>query len=865
MNVILSKSSDSKILLDLLKQDQNIKLSKITSLKKGNVFFITLTPPLSETDALNLRDKFCHKVKEIYGDKMELCALDHRVSKGNKTDERPCPHLVLLDQPLGDLSQAMTKYITRTTCSFTQEMAFGEIPENIDSRMDGLSPFWAQDRVGEDLALELMAEQDEADALGQTLSPVVLDQSWDDERNGHGPIVRDIIQNGSYEDPAIAEHSISYSSDDFVFQQQVEDGITNLAVGTVINRSLSRSAQSTWSLYHFGQDGYLPVQSAGNNAPYASDSITSSDRSEMFITVGSTSPLGTASNFSSPARPTIYAPSDLNLSVRREGETGFSGTSGSTPLVSSSLVNLQSMLDNKLNVTMAKELLTKSGSPTLQSLFSQNEAGELNHYKLLRIGKRLRERCTSEGGDITQNCLENQMRDEGLYVFEPEINWSEVDNGLPGCDRQGFPPRQEERLIQRSNGDGLCPDQQSLFKTLRKEALLNPTIETYRCLAGVYHSLGNPIDASHYAAIANAMMSPPQILFPPEGFNELSSDRQATAFVNLARLRPEILNNISNYLNEEALSLALNLPPPEGISSLGEEGLNLLRSYIYGTDTFLAEQAVSGIGHMASINLFNGRNESGINSGDNIQDRRILQSSRHAKRLLDTLAENSETRELIAASLNNIPYASAYMKDWLNESGTLSPAILSNMVNAVITETSDWSGEVMRLGMRGQEFYDDRVVRPLIDQLMETDGYYDALSLCLNKNYCRDGPHREAIYRGMATDNTNSVNLIEQLSGFPSGQEYAANAFTIVTNGETSTQEDFFVEMFNQNIENEYGSIDNSEEENSEDDDCRIQVTSFQDISSHSCYQRLKDDTDFDEIMENLSNQNVLNEGVTLP
>ena len=113
---------------------------------------------------------------------------------------------------------------------------------------------------------------------------------------------------------------------------------------------------------------------------------------DRVIKVGSVSRNGFVSSFSQTGKDVVVlAPSDKSIMSSSDGvtHTTFSGTSGAAPLVTAALADVASILP-ELNRSEARELLQRTAIKTSTNEVSEmNGAGVLNHYKLVRVAKRL--------------------------------------------------------------------------------------------------------------------------------------------------------------------------------------------------------------------------------------------------------------------------------------------------------------------------------------------------------------------------------------------------------------------------------------------------------------------------------------------
>ena len=145
------------------------------------------------------------------------------------------------------------------------------------------------------------------------------------------------------------------------------------------------------------------VQAAGNEFPDSDaywkvkagiEVINNSDLVDFgsrVIKVGSVAPDGFVSSFSKTGKDVVVlAPSDNSIiSYDGKKQLNFGGTSGAAPLVTAALADVLSILP-ELKRSEARELLQRTAIKTsINEVSDMNGAGVLNHYKLVRVAKRL--------------------------------------------------------------------------------------------------------------------------------------------------------------------------------------------------------------------------------------------------------------------------------------------------------------------------------------------------------------------------------------------------------------------------------------------------------------------------------------------
>lgn len=197
-----------------------------------------------------------------------------------------------------------------------------------------------------------------------------------------------------------------------LLSEQSEEGATFFAGGLppsgVVNFSwtshhsllagfLGDSTISEARLDKLFEGNAIVVQAAGNDFPSpgywqglkpVGKEISFGDR---VIRVGGVDRTGVVNGFSESGKDVVVlAPGDTtSVSFDGKKETLFGGTSAAAPVVTAALADLASFLPH-LSLSEAKHILRKTAIRTSTNEVSElNGTGVLNHYKLLRVAKKL--------------------------------------------------------------------------------------------------------------------------------------------------------------------------------------------------------------------------------------------------------------------------------------------------------------------------------------------------------------------------------------------------------------------------------------------------------------------------------------------
>lgn len=357
-----------------------------------------------------------------------------------------------------------------------------------------LTPFWAQEYIGADLAKESMRE-----LTGTSRVPfAVYDLGFEKQfihlsfdipvdvamngrrpiRGNHGTSVANLI-NGS------GMMSVSENVD-YVQLKNVSPAIYySTAVNElkemenkpwIISNSMGWASETVLGLAkEVDQMGVIWVMAAGNEHP---QKIVEYERLAPVISVGSYSPRGLQTLYSQESdQLDILAPADdYQASLDGFGkEVLFGATSGATPLVSGSIANAKALIPT-LTRAEIETIMKKTAVKSLHSLYSkENKAGLFNAYKMFRVVKRLKDLCVRNS-----QCLQREIADPKNYTF---VEIDLAPRTLTVC-------KGSERLSQDE------------MRRLRQNYFLNVKKTKYaKLLSCAYRNEGYSINADYYENI----------------------------------------------------------------------------------------------------------------------------------------------------------------------------------------------------------------------------------------------------------------------------------------------------------------------------------------------------------------------------
>lgn len=444
--------------------------------------------------------------------------------------------------------------LAATQSTINPHRCFPGTPSDLPGQGAGLSPLWAQEQIGSDLAKQFL---DELQRSGQNLHevrvanvdgghspqhmtgrtsvspaeirPPIGPRQFFRTSISHGTQVVNLINGrGEYgvghPDHTVLSH-LETTFDGVMPDPETVDRIAinppdllNYEIHTlcsVLPDCNPAYREANMILMDLSRQTVV-VAAAGN---HALDTQTGSSRNRVLpsahiITVGSSSPRGLVSDFSDEAPDvTILAPSDHYLvtpGIRGRSRQGmnFGGTSGAAPLVTGALANARAIL-KEFSAAEAKTLLQRTAITTAISQRTRlNGAGILNAYKLVRVAQRLKQR-----GWPTNR--ERLLSDPTIYDFAEESNT-------------------ELQAAYRLLAQPLCSNVQQAAIRLRRAFLLNPQSEAREVLAVLYRSADLPINAEFYENLDSNRLTtflsqndPSRIQLGPPGFHRLPPETLA--------------------------------------------------------------------------------------------------------------------------------------------------------------------------------------------------------------------------------------------------------------------------------------------------------------------------------------------------
>lgn len=221
--------------------------------------------------------------------------------------------------------------------------------------------------------------------------------------------------------------------------------------------------------------GTLWFLAAGNDHP---NPVATHEINSKALLVGAIAPNGLQSLSSQTHSDVlVLSPGNEELaSIDGKGTPAlFGGTSGATPLVAASALNIASFFPN-ITREQYRKLIEQTAWPSVENILGDlNAPGILNGYLAYRVVKRIFESC--EASD--ENCLSLHLESLETYHFKSEI--------FITC----------EQFISSK-----CEEQSEMLTQMRRETLLGNRLQALE-LSCAYQSLGFSENAKFYALIGS--------------------------------------------------------------------------------------------------------------------------------------------------------------------------------------------------------------------------------------------------------------------------------------------------------------------------------------------------------------------------
>lgn len=422
-----------------------------------------------------------------------------------------------------------------------------------------LSPTWAQEYIGADLARKFMEKQqglhkipvamieggfgfqDVTGEMSDRVKNFLKNPAFVFSESGHSAHVANLFNgrapygvglNAILDSFAIYKRGSTFDHATKM-TQEIPPRVIHISAGA---SDTERVRQNLRQL----TERSIVVVSAGDDYPLSLEEGLVGFRG---IIVGSLSPHGLLSSFSQEGEGvTILAPSDHWLQSEQSGEmTSLKKTIGAASLVSGAISNLLSFVPG-LTQEQVKVFLTRSALPTVNVIQEprRNGHGTLNAYKLVRLGERLKSMGASERAHAIVH------ESSPIYDFSDEAAVKQKEGMKLLMDRD-------------------CSSVKKGFHLLRESFLLDPKVEFGKQLATIYDELGLKSHAKFYKSFE---------------FSKLKENIEAGLMSEVQEIRHAALRTVP-LLGDSGVSILWNAAVkgdfPEIVlgaaASLGERGI----------------------------------------------------------------------------------------------------------------------------------------------------------------------------------------------------------------------------------------------------------------------------------------------------
>lgn len=330
-------------------------------------------------------------------------------------------------------------------------LAFGSDPHIILNKK--LSPFWAKEYAGLDLVKDLI-EQDRIGRFSdrENISFAVFDLGFEKDhislsegfldlivppqmngrrtmRANHGTSVLNLLTGpetiratdvGTLVGLGGIAHAFQYK---YYLQEMEKRGVNP----KVISNSLGWNSESIPDLVKSASEkGTLWFLAAGNSFP---EPVSELEKNSEAMLVGSFAYNGlTSYEAQIDPKMVVLAPANKELlTIDGQGKIyNFGASSGATPLVSATAINISFYLPNLKRAQMVKILKSTSWPSVENKLGHGDLPGLLNSFKAVLVARNIALKCEDNG-----ECIDKEIHSEEAYeVVQLDTEWNEKEKQL---------------------------------------------------------------------------------------------------------------------------------------------------------------------------------------------------------------------------------------------------------------------------------------------------------------------------------------------------------------------------------------------------------------------------------------------------
>ena len=427
--------------------------------------------------------KSCESLKAAFKE-IKICELDRKL----KPDQEVLCKRPVIESAHRKLARSVQEILGESEGGC--KIAYSE--EEL-SKVEGLTPLWAQEYTGADLLRKRMIEEGIDTTRAKELIGIL-----DADIDKHGEQVSNLIAGDEVSSLIPLNESLAYNqglrSSDYI--DYYEKCSQEKTCAKYINNSMSWASQGVAEVVSklHKEHGAVYVTSAGNDFRPVSSNKAGLSKAGSIILVGSHSPEGRYSEFTNYSEEVVIsAPSNYEvLSFDYDGNPLlFGGTSGAAPQVTAALASFELISGVSLDTKISKDLLKKTAIKFPKDPDSKFlGAGFLNTYKIGMLAFKAKELCQKASDRTT--CGRKLLANDEFYEIDvDEEAHKNFEQAFPACSGNFS-----------SLNKASCGDKKIALENFRKAALLSSNPDMWSGLSCVYKELGQHENAKYYAKLA---------------------------------------------------------------------------------------------------------------------------------------------------------------------------------------------------------------------------------------------------------------------------------------------------------------------------------------------------------------------------
>jgi hypothetical protein len=388
-----------------------------------------------------------------------------------------------------------------------------------------LFPFWAQAQTG-----ALLVALDQNNPIYHPHEVAALIRAIDTSREGnHGGLVTNLMASGALSAPIrLLKQEMNFYDQSQNSLNEYERFIDYLGIEWALRECITlencphyinhsagwlNSDEMRLQVQEFNrQTGGFFVVASGNHGGQTENAQIQAVQDQTVLLVGSSSPEGMISGFTSLGPEQIFAPSDASLRSYAQGRyQQFGGTSGASPQVTAALGLFSLITGQRLSRNQAYDLLQITSTDQVDQV-SRERFPLLNTWRIYQLAHHIKNRC--ELGNTV--CWNEALSRHGLRAALEELNQSTT---APVIRERSCLPEPAPNLT-------TCREDQEDYLNYLRYALIQSSPDHFLALSCLMARYGHVVDSQLWLAKARA----------PSDFQNLDIPyRLDLATTNLAR------------------------------------------------------------------------------------------------------------------------------------------------------------------------------------------------------------------------------------------------------------------------------------------------------------------------------------------